>query len=172
MSKLFINVVVLLIFALFPIVVDAQTEGKETDSLIASTIRNIGGADYEQDLKTFAQHPARATELLIKSLRPVRRGKYRKHPDVIWYIRALRFLTKLDFKARTNGRLNEDEKNFLVYDEQRRVKFFGTWMSRDIAFVAPKDAQINIIRQWRDWFTTNGKTHNYASATPLDDWYF
>lgn len=172
MSKLSINAVVLLIFMLFPILAHAQTEGTETDSLIAGTIRNIGGADYEQDLKTLAQHPARSTELLIKSLRPVRRGKYRKHPDVIWYIRALRFLTGLDFKARTNGRLNEDEKNFLGSDEQRQVKFFGTWMSRDIAFVAPKDAQVKIIKQWRDWFTAKGKTHTYATATPLDDWYF
>lgn len=161
-----------MLFALFPVVSYAQTKGTDIDALINTTMRHIGGDDYEQDFKIFSQHPQRSTELLIKSLRPVRRGKYRAHPRVVWYIRALRFLTRSDFKGRTDGRLTDDEKNFLVYDEGRRVKFFGTWMSRDIAFVAPKDAQIKIIRQWRDWFTRNGKTHNYSDSTPLDDWYF
>ena len=161
-----------MLFALFPVATCAQTEASDIDRLIKNTMRHIGGDDYEQEFKILSQHPLRSTELLIKSLRPVGRGKYRAHPRVVWYIRALRFLTRLDFKARTLGRLTDDEKNFLAYDGQRRVKFFGTWMSRDIAFVAPKDAQTKIIRQWRDWFTANGKTHNYSDSTPLDDWYF
>lgn len=172
MSKWFVNAVVFMLFALFPVVSCAQTRGTDIDSLIKNTIRDIGGDDYQQDFKILSQHPLRSTELLIKSLRLVGRGKYRTHPRVVWYIRALRFLTKLDFKARTDGRLTDDEKNFLVYDDERQVKFFGTWMSRDIVFVAPKDAQGKIIRQWRDWFTMNGKTHNYSDSTPLDDWYF
>lgn len=171
MTKSFIHAFVFMSLALFPVASYAQGREAKIDVSIRDAIHGLGAEDNEQRLKVLAEHPVRSAELLTGLLRPTRRGKYRQHPRVVWHIRALRFLTGLDFKARTDGRLTADEKNFLIA-EQRRVKFFGTWMSRDIVFVAPRDAQVRIIRQWRAWFARNGKTHTYVGAPPLDDWYF
>lgn len=171
-TRLLAKTVGLALLALVPVVSYGQNESKNRDSLILKTIRHLGERDAKQDFEVFSRHPARSTELLVNSLRPTRRGKYRHHPKVIRQIRALRFLTGLDFKARTAYPLTDDEKHFLAQDEEGQVKFFGTWMSRDVVFVAPRDAQARIIKRWRDWFIESGKTHKYAADTPLDDWYF
>lgn len=172
MDKLLIKTVGLALLMLFPVVSDGQNESKEVDSLIVNTIRHLGEREAKQDFEIFCQHPVRSAELLVNSLRPTRRGKYRNHPKVIRQIRALRFMTGLDFKARTAYRLSDDEKHFLAQDEDGQVKFFGTWMSRDVVFVGPRDAQARIIKQWQDWFLKSGKTHKCSNDTPLDDWYF
>jgi hypothetical protein len=172
MNKLLVPTVGLALLILFPVVSYGQAESREVDALIVNTIRHLGERDVKQDFEVFSRHPARSAELLINQLRPARRGKYRNHPKVVRQIRALRFLTGLDFKARTIQPLTDDEKQFLEQDDVGRVKFFGTWMSRDVVFVGPRDAQRRIIKQWKDWFMKNGKTHKYSNDTSLDDWYF
>ena len=171
MDKLLVKTVGLAFLMLLPVYSYGQGESREIDSLIVKAIQHLGEGD-KQSFEVLSRHPVRSAELLISSLRPTRRGKYRHHPKVVRQIRALRFLTRMDFKARTRYRLTDDEKHFLAQDEDGQVKFFGTWMSRDVVFVGPRDAQARIIERWRDWFMKSGKAHRYASDTPLDDWYF
>jgi len=84
-------------------------------------------------------NPEQAARLIIAELKVVNRGHYRsgEHPYAVWCIRALRRLTGKDFKARTRSKLSENEINFLQPDEAGRIRFFGTWMSRDSVDVAP-----------------------------------
>jgi hypothetical protein len=120
------------------------------------------------------QHPQKSTELLVAVLAPVARGAYPNgsHPPVVWYLRALRSLTGLNFRGPTNERLTEDEEHWLRPRPDRSVEFFGTWMSRDRVWVAPEDAQADIIRQWKQWFAANGTSHRYVNDRNVDNWYF
>ena len=45
-------------------------------------------------------------------------------------------------------------------------------MSRDSTWVAPKDAQVAIIKQWKDWFSQHGHSYKYVNDKNFDDWYF
>ena len=66
-------------------------------------------------LEILYKNPRRSAEILIASLKPVRRGQYvgGNHPQVVWNIRALRSLTGIDFRAHTHADLTEDEAHFL-----------------------------------------------------------
>jgi hypothetical protein len=65
------------------------------------------------------------------------------------------------------------EKWFLGADTTNTVRFFGTWMSRDLTWVAPQDAQIRIIDKWRRWLSEHGSTFKYVKRDDaVDDWYF
>jgi hypothetical protein len=126
------------------------------------------------DFQILYKKPERSTELLIAALKPTARGKYLNghHPRAVWIVRALRSLTGLDFRATTAAELTSDEAHFLDLNAQHQVLFFGTWMSRDSVWVAPKDAQIVIIKQWQDWFLRHGHNHKYVNDTNFDHWYF
>ena len=50
--------------------------------------------------------------------------------------------------------------------------FFATWPSRDVTYVAPREVQESIIRQWKEWYAQEGKTYPYHKAKSVDDWYF
>lgn len=149
-----------------------------SDASIVSAIKGLSStSDSESpntDFQTFYRSPERSTELLIAALKPTARGKYLagQHPQAVWIVRALRSLTGLDFRATTTARLSTDEAHFLDLNAQHQVQFFGTWMSRDSTWVAPKDAQVAIIKQWKDWFSQHGHTHKYVNDTNFDDWYF
>jgi hypothetical protein len=60
-------------------------------------------------------------------------------------------VTGLDFTASTRARLRDDEAHFLRVSSQGEVEFFATWMLRDSDWVAPKDAQVAIIKKWQEW---------------------
>ena len=124
------------------------------------------------DLKSFTRIRSGPTQLLISSLKPVRRRQYvsGQYPQVVWNIRALRSLTGLDF---TPLRKQEEEAHFLGHDANTdTVHFFGTWMSRDRVWVAPRDAQTAIIRKWREWLTQHGKDFEYVNDPVADHWCF
>jgi hypothetical protein len=165
----------ILLFSLLPSVGIAAGESPQTtDLLIKQAIRDLGKGGYPDQLATFWQYPQRSTELLLAELKPVPRGKYPNgsHPHVVWCIRALRSLTALDFRGVTRMKLNDDERQFLVLGKDKRVRFFGTWMSRDLVWVAPEDAQRQIISRWKDWFKKNGAGYSYKNDEHVDNWYF
>ena len=121
------------------------------------------------------KNPRRSAQLLVSSLKPIRRGQYLtgKHPQVVWNLRALRSLTGLDFRAPTHVDLTEDEAHFLGHDPKTdEVEFFGTWMSRDRVWVAPVDAQTAIIEKWRKWFREHGESFTYVNDRNFENWYF
>jgi hypothetical protein len=52
------------------------------------------------------------------------------------------------------------------------VAFFGTWMSRDSVYLAPVDAQKQIIAEWLAWFRQHADDWQMPPKPPdIDDWY-
>ena len=149
-----------------------------SDAEIRAAIAKLGENTDEKGFTRFEilyDDPRRSTELLVATLKPVRRGQYivSKHPQVVWNIRALRSLTGLDFRAPTHADLSADEAHFLDHNPKtEEVQFFGTWMSRDRVWVAPVDAQTTIIRKWREWFAQHGNGFMYVNDPVADHWYF
>jgi len=158
--------------------VKAFSQQLRSDAEIKAAIARLS---EETDSKGFIKfdvlykNPRRSTELLIATLKPIRRGQYMtgKHPQVIWNIRALRSLTGLNFRGPTRADLTEDDAHFLDHDPKTgEVNFFGTWMSRDRVWVAPLDAQTTIIKEWQTWFREHGQSFTYVNDRNFDDWYF
>lgn len=120
------------------------------------------------------RNPSIALPLLINELKPVARGHYLTgaHPYAVWCIRALRAITRKDFTAATKASLTQEEKHWLRLDNRSHVFFFGTWMSRDSLWVAPVDAQVKIIAQWREWFKKEGRIQQFVYDDDFDNWYF
>lgn len=158
--------------------VGAFAQQGPSDAEIKAAIARLGDNTDENGFVKFEilyKNPRRSTEILISSLKPVRRGQYQsgKHPQVVWSIRALRSLTGLDFRAPTRADLTADEAHFLDHDAKTdEVDFFGTWMLRDRVWVAPLDAQTAIIGKWRKWFEKHGQTFTYVNDRNFDNWYF
>jgi hypothetical protein len=134
----------------------------------------LSGETWSQSLEIFYRHPEEAAGILISELRPIKRGRYPdgQHPQVVRMIRALRSLTGLDFRGTSTARLSADETHFLEAKKNGEVRFFGTWMSRDCDWVAPKDAQIEIIKKWCAWFAQHGHGYAYVNDRNFDHWYF
>lgn len=51
------------------------------------------------------------------------------------------------------------------------MAFFGVWMSRDVIYVAPKDALEGIIERWRTWLQAGGARYPYPLGDDME-WYF
>ena len=87
-------------------------------------------------------------------------------------IRALRYLTGgMDFCAQSQHRFgnSEEEKNrkyWLTFAHKECLTFFALWPSRGRLYLAPLDAQKNIINQWQHWYATSGAEFKYK---PLQD---
>jgi hypothetical protein len=149
-----------------------------SDAEIKAAIARLGEATDSKGFIKFEilyKNPRRSTELLIATLKPIRRGQYitGKHPQVVWNVRALRSLTGLNFRGPTKAELTEDEAHFLGHAPKTdEVDFFGTWMSRDRVWVAPPDAQTTIIKKWQTWFEEYGQSFTYVNDRNFDDWYF
>src|SRR5260370_27567375 len=98
--------------------VEAFSQQLPSDAEIKAAIARLGQNTDEKGFTRFEilyKNPRRSTELLIATLKPVRRCQYPggKHPHVVWNIRALRSLTRLDFPGSPQADLNEDEAHFL-----------------------------------------------------------
>jgi hypothetical protein len=134
---------------------DGQTRQKEvvSDTEIGDAIRAVLTQSWDRSPELFYRNPEEATKLVIAELRPTKRGRYPggAHPQAVWIVRALRSVPGLDFTASTRARLRDDEAHFLRVSSQGEVEFFATWMLRDSDWVAPKDAQVAIIKKWQEW---------------------
>ena len=141
---------------------------------LREAIQQLGKHATLELIEMFWAKPEEAARLLIDELKPVKRGSYHsgEHPHTVVCIRALRFLTSLDFRAPTRKNLTAKERNFLDPEGLGKVRFFGTWMSRDSVFVAPVDAQETIIEQWRTWFAKEGRGYKYVKNQSITSWYF
>lgn len=157
-----------------PVKAQKRSSDAEIQAAIARLSSNSGSEPVDAPLHVLYDNPERSTELLIAALKPTPPGKYLtgRHPEAVWLVRALRSLTGLDFTATTKAQLSSDEAYFLGSNARDQVSFFGTWMSRDTVWVAPKDAQIAIIKQWQDWFAKHGHNYKYVNDRDFNDWYF
>lgn len=161
----------------------------------ADIIAKLGSDENDLErLKALSQRPATSARLLIAELHPVPgvrilsdeqyREKWKDTLHVIWCIRALRYLTGgLEFTAKTNhafgSREIEQNRKWFIGGEQfpkdGTVRFFGVWMSRDSTYIAPRDAQIEIIQNWKQWYKDDGQAFPYVDSNQkqsADVWYF
>jgi hypothetical protein len=161
---------------------------------IEKVVRALGSDNNDLErIRLLAREPVGSTRLLIAELHPVpgvrvlpneRGTKWKDTWHVIWCLRALRYLTGgLEFRAKTahhfgDGQIEQRRKWFIGDEEFSRdgtVRFFGVWMSRDSTYIAPRDAQAEIIRKWKTWYEQHGTTFSYvgpkAQESP-DVWYF
>ncbi len=95
---------------------------------------------------------------------------------VITCLQLIRFLTggNFNFTAPTAHKFKSWEENrrrFLINDSTGESKFFRYWESRGSIFVAPVDAQRQIIGKWIEWYQKNGAEYHYSPAKNLSDWY-
>jgi len=165
-------------------IVVAADENKAVNSQIEVAIHRLGTETKAEDLAVLRTNPVLAVALLADQIKPIStnrivREEQKNHPaemHVIWSIRALRYLSGLDFTAQTehqfNGSDEGDRAQFLHLTTNREVTFFGVWMSRDSIYVAPEDAQRTIIKRWQEWVKTKAKTHRFAAPKSIDEWYF
>ena len=148
----------------------------------------VGGSDWL--FAELAKKPEKALCALVKQLNTTSvkeihswEGEKKMHAfSQIMRIRALRLLTcGQDFTATTpynpdQIRGSEDYWNNLAgvgprknkKGDQVEVPFFLTRMAWGIDYIAPIEAQKDIIRQWREWQAKNGTN---AGCTPnVNDW--
>lgn len=173
---------------------DRRIEGKiPAGTPVAAVIQDLGKdqSDLER-IKFLGQQPAEAARLLVQELHPVTAVRilgnehdlpqWRDAEHVVWCLRALRSLTGgLEFRGKTTHRfgdseIEENQEWFTGgerFKKDRSVKFFGVWMSRDSLYIAPRDAQEQIIRRWTLWYETEGVSFSYPPfKNDPDIWYF
>lgn len=133
----------------------------------------LSGNDDVSDIKQLANSPRESAGLLIGALHTIPDSEESAKADkpsmehVLELIRALRYVTGgVDFCSQTQHVFgsSEEEKNrkyWLTFRHKECLSFFAYWMSRGRTYVAPVDAQKNIIDQWEDWYTKFGSTFMY-----------
>jgi hypothetical protein len=163
----------------------------DTSAGLAKTVNELGlrpsepGYGFDQ----LAREPHEAVALLVGQLHPIDRGPYfeNKKTDqsrhVIACLRALHYITGRTFVVTTATRLNDSERQFLDFDKKmhdsnpsHKIHFFAVWMSRNAEFVAPHDAQLAIIKEWKRFQRDEGSDFKYRPAASADksmeDWYW
>jgi len=158
---------------------------------LTQCVRQLGlqVSDPAYGFDLLAQKPHQAVALLVDQLHSIKRGLYyeSKKTDqsrhILACLRALHYITGRTFVSATGDRLNDDERQFLDFDKQvhdqnpsHKIHFFGVWMSRDAEYVAPKDAQLAIIEEWKHFQKAEGETFAYkpaaSAAKSMEDWYW
>lgn len=134
----------------------------------------MGESDDIQIVKRLSTTPGLSARLLVKELHTVtdphmlNSGNEPETEHVLWSIRALRYITGgLDFCGKTNhhfgaSELEKNRKYWLYLKSKSCVPFFAMWPSRGSEYIAPLDAQEEIISQWREWIARKGKTFRYV----------
>lgn len=149
------------------------TPEQAVDELLETCLERMDGTIQGSDTMVawdaFRNHPQRTVELIMPTLRPVRRGLWLGAPNMVWRIRVLQRLTGLSYTAPTRATLGADEARFLAPDSTRRVPFAGEYMERGITYVAPADAQKAIIDRWRKWWASDVKKPDLPIRKHDDD---
>jgi hypothetical protein len=168
-----------------------SAEAAVTAADLTQTVNKLGllPSDPGYGFDLLAKQPHEAVALLVEQLHPIARRAYfeskktNESRHVIACLRALRYITGRTFVVSTKAKLHDDERQFLDFDKAMRdsnsshkIHFFGVWMSRDAEYVAPQDAQLAIIKEWKRFQKDDGQTFIYRPAAPaaksMDDWYW
>ena len=164
---------VMQLIALALLALCACAQPAETTS--AERIARLGasGNDNVADVKRLEENPRVNAGLLIAALHTIPDSEKFARADnpsmehALWLIRALRYLTGgKDFRASSRhvfGRSYEEKnrKYFLSLAHKDDLAFFAYWMSRNRWYIAPVDAQKDIIAQWQRWYATSGAQFEY-----------
>ncbi|HEY9164686.1 MAG TPA: hypothetical protein VIS48_00845 [Candidatus Kryptonia bacterium] len=150
------------------------------------TVQSLGINDSSyvyNKLAMLRNEPDSSIQLLIAELSPINSvtrispeeyDRHLKEVHIIWCIRALRYLTGLDFTARTQHKFAkaEKERSYFLRDKNGQVAFFADRMSHDVLYIAPPDAQSQIISKWKAWYRKHSGHVHLNKKTDFDNWYF
>jgi hypothetical protein len=183
--------VVIYLLLLAPIAINAnQTQTTSCNEVqVVELVNRLGkSTNVEENVPIFrelAKCPQQAASSLIgnlhviseKVIKPTEAEQHQEAMHIIWCIRALRYITNgMDFTSKTDYTPEEYEREyrwqFLTAKHGHEVPFFSVWMSRDIVYLAPEDAQVEIIRKWQYWYSAKGTIYHYKPSESIDDWYF
>jgi hypothetical protein len=157
----------------------AQCVSCQEIPVLSTELKRLGhGGDDLGIIKELARTPQASVPLLIDGLHPIHEARIlngQENPDaehVLWSIRALRNLTGgKDFCGKTSHQFggSEQERNrkyWIYFRHKTCVSFFAMWPSRGSVYIAPEDAQKEIIQKWKDWIKKDGSRLAYQ---PLRD---
>jgi hypothetical protein len=164
----------------------AQARPDHSTQTLERIVARLGthGNDDATDVRELAKTPESSAKMLTAALHTIPDSEEFAKADkssmehVLWLIRGLRYVTGgLDFCAQSKHIFgdSEEEKNrqyWLTFHHKDCLTFFGYWMSRDRSYIAPEDAQKNIIDQWQHWYATFGATYEYKPLQnpPPESW--
>jgi|GEM_PF-3335182 len=146
-------------------------------------VANLNSQSSVKQMESLAPYSHKTIPLLIAELHtvaemqlsPTNLKLHKKCSHIIGCIRALRYLTGKNPTASTNYHFKENEGNrrqFLYKTGNLQMPFFTTWMSHDVIYIAPLDAQLKIIDAWKTWWKKHAAKYQFLSQKSLDDWYF
>lgn len=143
----------------------------------------LGGNDTMAVLSEMKLHPKEYVKLLVEQLSitsntdKITFSNTNERKDdlrIIWSIRALRYLTGIQFSAPINTEASTEKKKFqfLLKRNEQGLKFFGVKMSTETIYLAPIDTQFEIIKNWYSWSCKNLDTHSFPDEVDINEWYF
>jgi hypothetical protein len=144
----------------------------QADARLARLVENLSNLDYPRGFEVMYDRPQQSTKMLVHGLSPIPRSKYQPAPRVVWQLRALHSLTGIHMTGTTSEDLSAEERQHLLDPDTKEVLFFATLMSRDMTWIAPEDAQKEIIAKWKKWYRKNGTDHTYVCDPNVGKWYF
>lgn len=147
----------------------SSTEKLDVKKLVTS----LNGDNWTDTRDKLFSSPQLATKELVQALKATKPGTFTDEEvgTTVWQMRTLQALTGIKFHAPTKEILDENTINFLDYDQDGELYFYGNWMSRGVDYVAPHDVQLKIIEQWKAWLPSNLETHTYICSDSWD-YYF
>jgi hypothetical protein len=84
---------------------------------------------------------------------------------IIWCWRALRMITSLDFFGKSRQTLEGVYEEYLLNKETAEIKYCHVWVLKSIVYMAPGDAQLDIINQWKDWYKKEAKNFTFKTLS-------
>lgn len=159
----------------------------EVGSEIQQRVQHLGTAEGESDLadaEALAKTPYESVGALIGELHTIPHPENAKRiqntaevQHLISVIAALRYITGgrdfylsggKDFCSTTSWRFGDspEETNrryWLYFRNSKCVTFFAIWPSRYRIYLAPIDAQQDIISQWRNWYAAEGRSYEFKA---------
>lgn len=151
---------------------------------VADYVQRLGsrGNNNFSDVKKLSETPETSTRLLVGALHPIPEVRILASQDlpsaehVLWTIRALRYITGgKEFCAATkhkfgDSQMDQHRRYWLYFGHHNCVSFFAMWPSRGTEYIAPEDAQREIISKWRNWFATYGTSFHYEPLHNPKPW--
>lgn len=183
-KRIAISMVLIVVLTLHGLA-QSRSLGQNKQRVLEQDVKRLGslGNNDLADVKRLARFPAASTGLLVAQLQVV------PHPErtivgngspefehAIWSFLALRYITgSMDFCAPTKwrpGHIYEDgiRSYWLHFENKNCVTFFAVWPSRGRYYVAPLDAQRQIISAWQRWYGEEGKQFEYKPLVNPESW--
>jgi hypothetical protein len=153
---------------------------------VSIVVKSLGIGDSSQiyeRLEELEKNPTESVRLLISELSPIHNvvrippeeaHRFHKALHVVWCIRALRYLTGQTFSGATSYRFvgRNNVRQSVLQAEDGGVSFFGVRMAHDVIYLAPLDAQLEIIHKWKRWFGENARIIRFEGRRDFNEWYF